>query len=249
MEFISATVYRKYLALLAASGLKLPDSLNLNVGAQVKEFTVLHRLEMVGYAAPGSEDYAQKAASATLRITSWAVQTAESLDAGVAASDVLNAELDWATNGYFWVGKIDRIYKDVNMVYDKKLSGYAWCGNTERDLSFTEFYPLKDGPFFTTDVRLTVLEQFAMPTTVSGDSTSKPGKSVGSIDEAGRFTPVASVAVAAGGDGLLLNGTASNIVPVEGSVSVHKSIQGNVVGSVVKRIIESIPGAGNTAAA
>lgn len=182
-EYISTSVSRRFLSLLAASGLKLPETVNLNIDGTHREFLVLHRIELEGYPKQAG------LIESIMNITSWAVEPNDGLAVDSAQTEVIDPELDWVKFGHFWVGKTERIYKDVTPMYDKKLAGFGWCGNAERELAFTKFCLLKNGPLFTTQVRLDVLEMFAQAQTTASQPAAVK---IGAISEDGAFTPAGS---------------------------------------------------------
>lgn len=191
-NYISTTVFRRYLSLLAASGLKLPETVNIVTAGVGREFTVLHKIELNDLPQEGQ---VAGLIEPTMSITSWAVAA----DGQVPADDkqswqAVNPELDWVDHGYFWVGKTERVYNDVNTANDKRLSGFGWCGNAERELKFPTFHMLTNGPLFTIQVRLSMLDLLATPTTVTVSATK-----VGSIEDDGTFKPLTGIS--GGGNG------------------------------------------------
>jgi hypothetical protein len=190
--YISTSTFRKYLTLLAASGLRLPDVVNLTIDGATRELAVLHKIELSDF--PRTEN---SFIEPTMTITSWAVVPTDGFNIKNDDNryECIDPERDWVQYGHFWAGKLERVYSDVNLLSDKKLAGFGWCGNSERALSFPMFYLVKEGPLFTTQVSISSLEMFTLPTTVSGDS--KPGTRVGSIDESGVVTPVTDTATTA----------------------------------------------------
>ena len=169
--FISTAVYRRLLGLLACSGLKLPDNAVLNLGGKTQEFTVLHRVMLDDYPPAPMGSLIQP----TVTITSWAVIPNAELGVDETVTEIIDAEEDWHKNGHFWIGKIDQVYKDVYPISDKKLAGFAWCGNSERELAFPTFCMLGSGPLFTIQTTIASLELFQLP--------AKTTTKVGSIDD------------------------------------------------------------------
>jgi hypothetical protein len=189
-EYISTSVYRRFLAMLAASGLKLPETVNLTIDGAAREFTVLHKIELSEY--PPQQGLIEPVMS----ITSWAVVPTEGLSVDPAQTEVVDAERDWVKHGHFWVGAVSKVYRDYLLAQDKKLNGFGWCGNAERELAFASFCLLKAGPLFTTQIKLSSLELFTPPQQVgSSAAENKPARStkVGTIDGDGAFTPAVPV--------------------------------------------------------
>lgn len=181
-EYIPTHVFRQYLSLLAAAT-TLPELANLTIGGTTREFTVLHKLELQGYPQIGLIE-------PQLIVTSWAIENND--EASDEKSEIVDAERAWALEGVFWVGAPKRIYRDSNPVADKRWGGFSWCGNSERELVFPTFRLIKDGPLFTTTLRLASLMLYS-PTI----KISKPVVNVGSVDEAGVVTPAVASLVAA----------------------------------------------------
>lgn len=165
--FVSAVVYRRYLSLLSISGIKLPDTVMLNIEDKPTEYTVLHCIELNTINKP------------KLELSSWAI-VPDDISLGDMLSSVpeLNTiypEKEWHENQIFWFGKIERVYKDTYPVSDKKLSGFGWCGNVERDLAFPTFCLPFASPLFTFDMPVSTLELFNLP--------AKVATKMGSIDD------------------------------------------------------------------
>lgn len=186
-EYVSSSIYRKFLTMLAATGLKLPETVNLTVDGVSREFTVLHKIELADY--PPRSGLIEPVMS----ITSWAVVSTDGMVLDAAKTEVVDPERDWVQFGHFWVGKTEKVYRDVSTINDKKLTGFGWCGNAERELMYPSFCLLKDGPLFTTQVRLASLELFTPPQQVSSLPTTK----VGLVEADGTFTASPETASAA----------------------------------------------------
>ena len=183
-EYIPTSVFRRFLMLLAASGLKLPETVNLNIDGVAREFPVLHKMELSDY--PRREGLIEP----TVMITSWAVVPNEGMEIDPKRAEVIHPEHDWNMYGHFWVGKIEKVYKDLDPTRDKKLSGFGWCGNTERELAYPSFGLLNAGPLFTFQANTSALELFSLPTLVTPSTPGKPTISVGTIDADGDGTVI-----------------------------------------------------------
>jgi hypothetical protein len=185
--FISSSIYRNFLSMLASSGLRLADTVNLTIDGVARDFTVLHKIELTDFST--SEAANKGLIEPLMHITSWAIVPIDGVKEEEQKNfERIDPEREWVDHGCFWVGAINKVYRDVTAVVDKKLSGFGWCGNTERELAFPGFFLVKEGPLFTIQVRLSCLQLFTLPTTVVPGAGSNTVK-VGSVDESGVVTP------------------------------------------------------------
>lgn len=179
-KYISTTVFRRYLGLLAASGLKLPETISLKMNeTTTREFTVLHRIDLSDSAEEGVVGCGK------MIITSWVISPELLADTPEHKWETLSPEFDWAENGYFWVGKAEKVYADYSQAGDKRLNGFGWCGNAERQLAYPTFYKLTAGPIFTIELQLGMLDQIALPPTITVTHEARPAKDRLSNEEGG----------------------------------------------------------------
>lgn len=165
--YTSVSVFRRFLGLLATSSLKLPDTAILTIDGKTQEYTVFHML---------SRSEAGPLIDESLTITSWAVVPAEPLESA-GNSRVIAPEAAWHQEGNFWFGKIERVYKDTYPVHDKKLNGFGWCGNSERELAVPFFQLVGDTALFTIATDVKTLEMF--------QPQPQSATKLGTIDESG----------------------------------------------------------------
>lgn len=162
-NFISTRHFRKYVSLFSKL-LNLPDSVKLIHDGKLREFTVFHRFELLNFI---SKDGGLVTGRASLSVMSYPIFTAAEITTEPAVSDAaftrIVPEFAFNAESIFWAGAPQRVFKDHQVVSDKRFGAFAWCYAYERELNFDEFYVNYDLVLNQMTVFLDVLEKLEVP--------------------------------------------------------------------------------------
>ena len=180
-KYIPSKAFRGIITLLTKM-MDLPQTANINVGGENKEFTVFHRIELRDYE---SKD---EGVGSTIIIKSYAIDGA--YDTRLEVSSVteinqsikeINPEYDFTENQIFWAGAPTKVFKDYMPLNDKKFGSGSWCASYERELYYPTFLINEDDPIATIQIRFDMLKKF--------DTVEEKRTFVGSIGLDGDFMP------------------------------------------------------------
>lgn len=179
-NFISASLFHKYASLLSKM-LNLPESIKCMYNGKLREFTVFHRLEFLNMS---SEDGNMPTGRASILVRSYPVfPNVEEGIMDMLAKDGfarIIPEFELSRNSIFWAGSPVRVFKDHQVVTDKRFGAFAFCWDYVRELSFPQFYVDYTFCLQEMTVYLDVLDRMEIPDT--------PKTFVGTVDDlAGEF--------------------------------------------------------------
>ena len=175
-SFISAKVYRNYLNLLLRM-VDLPTSIQLSLdGLEPKEYTMFHRIHLENY------NCTDGIFIPTLKLSSFvALKTTEPLPD--EHHFMIDPEVDFIDNQYFWTGAPIKLFKDYSPMFDKKYGKLSWCASYERELNFPTFMINENMVLMEASYKLAILDLLD----VTEAAKTKP-TFVGSVDEDGNVT-------------------------------------------------------------
>ena len=172
--YIPSKTFRGIITLLTKM-MDLPQTANINVGGENKEYTVFHRIELLNYVSKDD------GAGSTIVIKSYPIEGAYSDMPSHASRIEINPEYEFTENRIFWAGAPTKVFKDYMPLNDKKFGALSWCASYERELYHPTFVADIDNPIAVIQIQFDMLKRFEAP--------EEKRVFVGSVGEDGDFTP------------------------------------------------------------